>query len=201
MVAGLALLALAGCTAHVKVKGAFPDPLVKPVPITLGLVYHDGFKDYRYEQKGKGGSRYIIDLGEPQTRLFNRVVGGAFARVKYADAVNETDDPVDLWLRVTAKAVQFAKPSESMEEIYEVWLNYRFEFLAPDGQLLSDWSAPGYGKTESGRFKSNEAALTRATYTALRDAGAHFVLKLRRDNELDQYLSEREIDMHSWSSK
>jgi len=201
----MAFLLLTGCTTHVAVDGAFPDPLLTPIPVAVAVVYGNGFAEYSYEQQEKGGSKYILDLGEAQAELFNQVLSSTFNKVTYSKQITAAPQqegdgavPVDLWLSVTVEDVQFSRPDDSMGNVYEVWLKYYFRFMNPAGEAVAQWSAPGYGKAGDSRFKTHGAGIKQAAHRALRDAGAHFVLKLRRNVELDEYLHNRNIDMGAW---
>jgi hypothetical protein len=180
-ICGLVCVAcLAACSpANVKVQPIleFPTPLVDPLPIQMGVYYPDNFRNFVYDesQDSQGADETIIDIGSAQVSLFERVLPSVFYEVRLV----EKGDPA---------SKEYSVPRTSKAKIYEVWIKYQFELLAPDGSTIANWTMPAYGKTPTALLKSNEDAINLASLMALRDCGAAFITGFARVPEVAQWL-------------
>ncbi len=72
---GLLLLGLlAGCgPAQVKVEGQFPEPLMEPLPLTVGVWYNEDFANHEFfdQAKSRNESSWVVKTGEAQGGLFS----------------------------------------------------------------------------------------------------------------------------------
>ena len=62
-------LFLAGCSSkQVIVEGNFPQPLLDPLPITMGVIYPPAFAQHEFfdEAKGRADSDWLVKTGEAQ---------------------------------------------------------------------------------------------------------------------------------------
>jgi hypothetical protein len=195
-ICGLVCVAcLAACSpANVKVQPIleFPTPLVDPLPIQMGVYYPDNFRNFVYDesQDSQGADETIIDIGSAQVSLFERVLPSVFNEVRLV----EKGDPaskragLDAVLVPQVVDVEYSVPRTSKAKIYEVWIKYQFELLAPDGSTIANWTMPAYGKTPTALLKSNEDAINLASLMALRDCGAAFITGFARVPEVAQWL-------------
>ena len=71
---GLLLLGLlAGCgPAQVKVEGQFPEPLMEPLPLTVGIWYNEDFANHEFfdQAKSRNESSWVVKTGEAQVQYF-----------------------------------------------------------------------------------------------------------------------------------
>ncbi|MEX1032004.1 MAG: hypothetical protein WDZ30_01460 [Cellvibrionaceae bacterium] len=197
LIAGLVVLVLlSGCTHTLIVDGSFPSPLVSKLPHTLGVHYPEEFTKYRYVEKSKDRAKWIIDMGEAQTDLFEAVLPGVFTTVTRVDEL-PADDPdatppaVDLVIMPTVEEFQYTLPSETKIKVYEIWLKYNVQVYDPNGSLIADWILTAYGKTPTGFMQSDEVALNQAVVVALRDAGANLSLNFTNIPEVRAWLAQR----------
>ena len=71
------------------VEGNFPEPLLDPLPLTLGVIYPSAFAEHEFfdEAKGRAESDWLVKTGEAQVEfwdtLFRRHVcrGRAYPRL------------------------------------------------------------------------------------------------------------------------
>jgi hypothetical protein len=173
-------LLLAGCGAReVMVQGSFPQPLMSPQPLTLGVWYPEEFREHEFfdEAKGRADSDWLVRTGEAQVELWNTLLGGMFERVVLLEAAPDASEAVpdvDAILVPRVDELQYAIPTHTNIKVYEVWMRYAFEFLEPDGSAIAEWTMTAYGKTPTAFLQTDTAAVNAAAIVALRDAGAHF---------------------------
>lgn len=188
------VLLLTGCTHTLIVDGRFPSPLVPELPYTLGVLYPVEFTDYRYVEESEDRAKWIIDMGEAQTDLFNAVLPGMFNQVKELEQLpgqGAAAPGVDLVIKPTVEELQYTLPSETKIKVYEIWLKYNVQVFDPNGGLIADWILTAYGKTPTGFMQSDEAALNQAVVVALRDAGANLSLNFAKVPEVRAWLAQR----------
>lgn len=197
---------LAACGAtQVKVSPIleFPTPLIDPLPVHVGVYYTQKFRHFVYEEAkdAQGDDDTIIALGPAQVSLFDRILPAVFEQVR----VLEKGEPhhlrkdLDGVLVLQVMDVEYSVPRKSKAKIYEVWIKYQFDLLAPDGSTIAVWTMPAYGKTPTAFLKSDKEAINLASLMALRDSGAAFITGFHQVPEVAQWLdrsiqkSQREI--------
>ena len=174
------LVVLAGCgPAQVVVEGNFPAPLIKPLPLTLGLWYGDDFSKHEFfdEAKGRKESSWIVTTGAAQVQMWNSLLAGMFEKVVHLKDKPEPGQKaraVDAILIPHVEELQYAIPAHTNIKVYEIWMRYRFELVTPDGNVITQWTMSSYGKTPTAFLQSDQEAVNLAAVMALRDAGANF---------------------------
>ena len=170
----------------------FPTPLVEPIPVHMGVYYPQNFRNFVYDESKdvQGADDTSIDLGSAQVSLFERILPSVFTQVR----VLERGEPASLRAGLDAilvprvADVEYSVPLTSKAKIYEVWIKYQFDLLAPDGSTIAIWTMPVYGKTPTAFLKSSKEAINLASVMALRDCGAAFVTGFSRVPEVAQWL-------------
>ncbi|MGI9293626.1 MAG: hypothetical protein ACR2PS_06550 [Pseudomonadales bacterium] len=198
-----ACILLGACSSNVVVSppATFPEPLVEPLPLRLGVHYPEEFKNYTYEQppkqtskkkKKKKRSKFRVAIGEAQTQLMRTIFGALFTSVKTvdADALTTPSDEFDLLLVPEVLEFQFSTPRVTKVNVYEIWIKYQFSLQAADGEEITTWIVPVYGKTPTKFLKSKDAAVNLATLVALRDCGAAFITGFPRVPEIRDWLAK-----------
>lgn len=190
----LTLLA-AGCgSKQVTVEGNFPEPLLDPLPLTLGVIYPSAFAEHEFfdEAKGRAESDWLVKTGEAQVEFWDTLFGGMFATVVHIsdwEAVERHRAEIDGVLIPAIGELQYTVPIHTNVKIYEIWMRYQFRLVdisaihqQEDGSLsfnpderLAGWPITAYGKTPTAFLQTDEEAVNLAAVVALRDAGAHFV--------------------------
>jgi hypothetical protein len=188
-------------SANVKVSPIleFPTPLVEPLPLKIGVYYTDEFQNYVYDesQDAQGADETVIDLGNAQISLFERVLPSVFTQVEVLDELDRSALPggLDAILVPAVVEVEFSAPRYSNAKIYEVWIKYEFELIAPNGSTIAKWPMPAYGKTPTAFLKSSKQALNLASLMALRDCGAAFITGFPRVPEVARWI-DRSAEQH-----
>ena len=199
-----ACLLLGACASNVVVTppATFPQPLIKPLPLRLGVYFPESFKNYVYvqpikqtrkNQNKKNKSKLKVNIGDAQTQMLRTVFDAMFMSVTdvSADALTQPSDTVDLMLVPEVLDFQFASPKITKVNVYEIWIKYQFSLLAADGEQIAAWVVPVYGKTPTKFLKSKDDAVNLATRIALRDCGAAFVIGFARTPQIRNWLAKR----------
>lgn len=200
----LTLLAtLVGCTNSLKVTGQFPTPLITPIPQTLGVLYDDEFKQYVYTETSEDRSKWVIDSGQAQVQLFNRILPQLFTQVEEITALPTPESPVTANMVLYPKLTdfQYSVPRETQFKIYEVWLKYNLSVYSPQGVMIADWIVTAYGKTPTAFMQSDEDAMNAAVIVALRDLGANISLGTRRVPEIKAWVADHSSGSAASQSK
>jgi len=190
----LVYLALAGCsTKKVIVEGVFPQPLLAPLPVTLGVWYEPDFTNHEFydEAKGRADSTWIVQTGEAQVQMWSQLFDNMFARVEAMDArpaPDQMNPAVDAVLIPRVDELQYAIPAHTNIKVYEIWMRYAFELVTTNGEPIAEWTMTAYGKTPTAFLQSDQEAVRLAGVVALRDAGAHFVTSFQKVPEVAQWL-------------
>ena len=205
----LALLA-GGCANNVVVQGAFPEPVLDQLPYTIGVYYPPEFAKHKFRDAGKtiDHADWTVKTGKAQMRMHNTLLSGMFEKVvalKLSDIpgdgrarpvkgrnANAPPVEVDAILVPHVDEFQYSTPGHTRINVFEVWMRYRYELHAPDGELLADWVMTSYGKTPSAFMKSPEDAVNLAAVVALRDAGANFAMNFARVPEVRMWMDSVE---------
>ncbi len=193
----LTLVFLSACGANeVVVQGQFPPPLMTRLPLTLGVWYVDDFRHHEFfdEAKTRGESDWIVKTGEAQVQMWDTLLAGMFrnlVQMKAAPAPEVMNPAVDAVLIPHVAELQYAIPTHTHVNVYEIWMRYRFELVTTGGEPIAEWTMTAYGKTPTAFLQSSEAAVNLAAVMALRDAGANFVVSFNRVPELSEWLNAK----------
>ena len=193
--AALVLLLLAGCgPTTVKVEGNFPDPLMEPVPLTLGVWYPEAFATHEFfdEAKTRAESGWIVNTGDAQVAMWDKLLTGMFTEMvhmKGEPAAGQMNQLVNAVLIPHVDELQYAIPQHTNIKVYEIWMRYRFELVTTAGEPIAEWTMSAYGKTPTAFLRSDEAAVNLAAVMALRDAGANFATSFTRVPEVAAWMN------------
>ena len=196
---GACLLVLAGCgPTRLEVEGTFPDPLMEPLPMKLGVWYPEEFANHEFfdEAKGRAESGWVVKTGTAQTQMWDTLLQGMFyelVHMKGEPSMEQMNQVVDAVLIPSVDELQYAIPQHTNVKVYEIWMRYRFSLVTTGGEPIAEWTMPAYGKTPTAFLQSDKAAVNLAAVMALRDAGAHFATSFARVPEVQAFLDERGI--------
>ena len=184
--------AVFGCQgASVVVSTDVPTPLVEPIPLRVGVFFDESLKGYVHEETLEDHGNFRIELGTVQVPVFERVFDALFEET-VALASAEASDGVAAVIVPVFEELQFSIPAQTRGEFFEVWIKYRIDVYAPDGELLANWPLPAYGKSNERNFgfmeDSKGSGLTEASVWALRDAAARLALYLPRVPEFAELI-------------
>lgn len=191
VVAGSGFL-LAACSASVWVEADFPQPLVEPLPIRMGLLLDDEFLDYVHYEEIPQQATYTIQIGEANELMMDALFQSMFAAIEpvYDLPLAQADSfRIDGVLRPELERFEFDVPLGEKDEFVEVWMQYLVRLYETNGDLVTEWPVSGYGKAELG---NREDALNRATVVAMREVGAVISTKFSEQPDVQYWLQERQ---------
>ncbi len=190
------LLVISGCSSTLDVEGNFPTPIVNQLPYTVGIIYDDDFKIFRYTEQSDNRDDWDINLGEAQVKLFNTVLPAMFENVVTTQTLGEESDTnIDIYLKPSIDEFQYNIPSETKLKMFEIWIKYNLKVYDGKGQLIADWILTAYGKTPTAFMQTEKGALNEAMIIALRDAGAGLSLKFTHIPEINTWLKQKNATM------
>jgi hypothetical protein len=191
----LSASSLVACGHTVEVQEPFPDPVIEPLPLRVGLLYRPAFTEYAYTEKQTGDGTWTLRLGGANVRVFDRVFARLFAattRVTEVATGAARNEGLDAIIEPVVTNVEFSLPVQSHTNQYAVWLRYRLDIYGQDGQLLHEWPVAAYGQSED-RGLSGARSMARAVELALRDAEATVATQFAQEPKIrDALLRPRE---------
>jgi hypothetical protein len=196
-----ALLAgmLWGCAGTVPVESTFPEPLIKAVPMRVGVLLDSELTSFVYEEKLPMNAKWSIQLGNANVAMFDPLFNSMFEYTRSVSTVPLEEsqwDTLDVIIKPRVDKFEFDVPSSSDSKFVEVWVRFKLQVYQPDGKLVLDWPVVGYGKAQTGRL-SNEGSLHRAAVRALREVGANVATEFATQPELGPWLegNQHEIQL------
>ena len=117
-------LFMAGCSSkQVIVEGNFPEPLLDPLPITMGVIYPPAFAQHEFfdEAKGRADSDWLVKTGEAQVAFWDILLGSLFQEVVHINSwetVQSEGDRIDGVLIPSIAELQYTVPTHTNVKIY-----------------------------------------------------------------------------------
>jgi len=185
------LLAISGCSssASVKINTTFPQVLAEPKPINVAILFNDSFSAYQ----ARPTKNTHLDIGTAQVQLFKNAFKGLFSEIEFVATADSIGEQTSLVITPSVREVQISTPSDNYLNIFEVWIKYNLEIKTADGETLTNWFMPVYGKTPDSFMASKSAAIEHATITAIRDAGAKLILDFYRIPAVYDWVSKQRL--------
>jgi|GEM_PF-5831573 len=195
------------CTASVY-SVVWAVPVVEPLPISVAIHLSDELRTFAHEEAVRDYGTFRIAVGAAQELMFNNLAQGMFANhrlVSGADvtsginptSLNPADvnsSKIDAILVPNISELQFSIPAQTKSDFFEVWLNYNFRLLTPDGSPIAEWPMKAYGRANKRNYgfleNTPNGALQEASRVALRDAMAVFTFKFKRVPGVQQWLQQ-----------
>ncbi len=177
----LMIAALTACTggASVAVPTQFPVPLVRKLPLTIGVHLDKTLTEYVHTEAIEAQGDYRISLGPAQKPMFESLLTGLFTGFGFVDDPLVPNNGMNGVLQPSIEELQFSTPKQTHTDYFEVWIRYKFILYDGNGDMLGDWELTAYGKANEGHFglQSTAPALQAAAFAACRDAMAFFTLE------------------------
>jgi len=162
---------LGACAGQVTIAPHYPQPVVTPLPVQVGVFYSPEFTDWVYSDDDSGVE---FELGSKQVALFQSVFKSQFKQVVALAAIG-TDGSGPQWqIKPVTTEFAFLKPKETDTAFYAVSIKYRLEIYSPGGEHVADWPLIAYGRSRGAAVQWKDS-LGEATTAALRDAAAALV--------------------------
>jgi hypothetical protein len=197
VLASLACLGLScACSKSVVVETEFPEPLIAPLPLSVGLLYGEALQNFSYHEDLPNDGTWSFSLGDANTKLFDGIFAALFERTTHVDSTGGTGAPysnLDAIIEPSIEALEFSLPRQSRSDEYAVWIRYNLDIYTPDGNLITRWTISAYGQSGS-KMLGADKAMMRATISAMRDAGASIVTGFENEPVIKAALLEEEDD-------
>ncbi|MDH4031058.1 MAG: hypothetical protein OEU49_09440 [Chromatiales bacterium] len=188
-----ALWLVAGCTTTAPVTGEFPDPVLTPLNMTVGVRYTEEFSNYVYEESAPGEKSWVVQMGSANVGLFESVFGSMFAgtvQIDGSESPRALGRRVDLVIQPEVESYEFAIPTDWGTKSFSVWITYRINVLTPEGDLVVSWPVRAYGQSRHKLFNADDS-LADATTMAMRDAGAYTTIYFEDEPRIREWLREQ----------
>jgi len=183
------ILMLCGCSSStsIQIDAEFPNVLATPKPISATIIFDDNFSNYRSQPV----KNIDLDIGTAQQQLFKNVFQGLFRQVEFTAPSAPEEQQNSLIIKPSVREVQISTPSDNYLNVFEVWIKYNLAITTADGETLTNWYMPAYGKTPDSFTKSKSVAIENATINAIRDAGAKIMLDFYRIPAVHDWVLEQ----------
>jgi hypothetical protein len=184
---------LVACAAStINITGSYPTPLVRKLPITVGVYYPDELRNFSYTEIDdySGKDQYIINSGTSQMELFNTVLPALFENVVLLDSLEEAQSRgnLDAIFVPAIEEFQVGLPDKTKLKVFEIWVKYNMRLQQANGDYIADWVMTAYGKSPQESFQSVDAGVKDAAVVALRDLAASFTLGFSGIPEVNDWL-------------
>jgi len=192
LVIGLAILA--GCTTTVPIETNIPTPLIAPMPVRVAVFYDPSLTDFEHTEDVVGGSDWVVQLGNANMTMFNKLFASMFATVVKVDSLEQAfadTEGYDAIITPSIVELQIAPPSRLESDFFEAWVKYRIDAFDNDQKPIVKWIVTGYGKAEPEMLGSSDA-LSAATVPAMRDAAANIVIKFKKQPRVREWIDAQE---------
>lgn len=175
------ILAAACSTKPVVPPSEFPAPVLRPVPLNVGLYMDETFRSYVHHDAPAKGVKQDVSVGPASRSLFTDFLRAQFQGLTVLEQPPGAGRAasVQAVLQPDIQDVQIASPKSDKDAFYEAWIKYRLRLLAPDGREITSWDLAAYGKDRSRTMGTSNAGLTAAVRDAMRDAAAGMALLFR----------------------
>ena len=188
----LACAAISGCSTSLVVNAIFPQPLVDPLPVRVGILFDEALSTYAHEEKIPQQASYSIQLGDANVSMLSQLFDSMFVSTEPVVGLPlETADQgrLDAVIKPELERFEFDVPIQRTDNFVEVWMQYQMRLYETDGQLIAEWPVTGYGKAEHG---NRGAALNRAAVVAMREAGAEISTEFSAQPAVEYWLEEKQ---------
>ena len=188
---GLGLLAACtSTTVAVDEDTSFPVPLVRKLPITVGLHLPDSLRHFVHEEDLGDDGTFAINIGDAQPTVFGNLFAGMFDTALLIDDPTHPAADVSGTLVPTITELQFSTPFQTRTDYFEVWIRYHFQLYNRDGDLHGEFDLTAYGKANTQNYGLNHTppTLRAAALQACRDLMAAFTVEFIQQPVVQSWL-------------
>lgn len=188
---------LAACSVStINITGSYPSPLVRKLPITVGVYYPDELRNFSFVEINDytGKDELIVNSGASQVELFNTMLPALFENVVMLESLDsvQTNNALDAVFVPAIEEFQLGLPDKTKLKVYEIWVKYNMRLSRTNGDYIADWVMTAYGKSPRESFQSVDAGVQDAAVVAMRDLAASFTLGFAGIPEVNDWLRETE---------
>lgn len=174
-------------TKNIELADGFPVPLMQKTSVNMGIHLDDALTGYKFSGKVDKRGEWEVDIGSVQQALFNNLATGLFEDFDFVTTT--AGHGLDASLSPTIADMQFSLPVQTRSDLYEVWIKYEFELLDANGNSISKWTLPAYGKANKQDHGGSSGGIRAAAMAACRDAMAFFAINFSREPAIQQWLA------------
>jgi hypothetical protein len=182
------LAACSGSATRLELEGSFPIPLIAKSPVNMGIHLDEALTTYTHTETIENKGSWEVFLGPAQKELFGNLAIGLFQDYAFVDGLS-VEPPLDGVLQPAISEVQFALPSQTRSDYYEVWIRYDFYLYDRAGNPVGQWKLPAYGKASKSNYGSKTNGLQAAAMAACRDAMAFFSINFAREPAVQKWIA------------
>jgi hypothetical protein len=180
LLAGLVAAGLLGGCAAVQVhpEGELPKPLIVAAPAKVAVVVTPEAANYVHKES-RASVDYEAQLGPAHRQLVEEVFRAEFREAKFFDNLDAArlEPGIHAIFEPRIEQYSFANAKETGGVYCAVTIRYLIHIYAPDGQLVDTLTLTGYGSGPAPRIGNGQEELAIATYAAMRDAAAKFLVQ------------------------
>ena len=192
-IAGATVVTLAACSAStIIVDGSYPSPLVRKLPLTIGVYYPEALRNFAYTEidDNSGKDQYIVQSGNSQLELFNTVLPALFENVVMLDSLDNANSQngIDAVFVPEIAEFQLGLPQKTKLKVYEIWMKYNMKLSKANGDYIADWVMTAYGKSPQENMQSVDSGVQDAAVVAMRDLAASLTLGFTTVPEVNEWL-------------
>lgn len=189
IIAAIGLVAVAAAcqkSISIKIETEVPDALVNKLPISVSVVYTDGFRNHEYAEDSEERGSWRITSGDSHVATFNRIFQSLFEQFNVISGVENAQ--VDLAIVPKITSMQFSTPDETGLDYFEAWVSYELQLQSGAGEVLPPWQFSAYGNAERARLAGAQTALNESLSKALRNAGATLATEFENHPPIERLL-------------
>jgi len=177
---------LLGCSKNITISEVehYPKPLLKPLPLKIGVYYNDDFRKYEILEISAAGLN--IRLGKANIALFDYILPHVFEEVtpvQHLSEANEDMGNLDIILEpsITSYSCNLDFITDYSKVKCQVDITYAITFYSPNSMQLGTWSINAEGFAASSGIGPLGALAEDATQIAMRDLAAQFMTGICKD--------------------
>lgn len=181
---------LGACSKTIVVDSNFPEPVVPPLPLKIGVHYEEEFSNYSFKEELPNDVEWAFELGDANTELFDGIFASLFDITKTVAGTGGADASyasLDAVIVPGIDAFEFSLPRQSRSDQYAVWIRYNLRVYLPSGVLITSWPVSAYGQSDARTFGAG-AAMEEAVIRAMRDAAASVIMGFAEESKIKETL-------------
>ena len=194
----VALAAVTACGGiAIKPDPVLPQPLLQPLPSTVGLVLPNELRNYVHKET-RWGVDWQIALGPGHVHLLRDIFKDSFSQVQeFKDlAAARAGTGLKAVFEPLIDQYSFVTDRDTGGRYDAVTIRYRINVYTPQGEKVDTLTLTGYGSALA-KGMSSGAPLERATLAAMRDAAAKFLVQFPEQPAGQQLARDQPLSVQS----
>ncbi|TLY69372.1 MAG: hypothetical protein E6K35_03540 [Gammaproteobacteria bacterium] len=194
----VALAAVSACGGiTLKPDPVLPQPLLQPLPSTVGLVLADELRNYVHKET-RWGVEWHIALGPGHVHLLHDIFKDSFRQVQeFKDlAAARAGTGLKAVFEPLIDQYSFVIDRDTGGRYDAVTIRYRINVYTPQGEMVDTLTLTGYGSALAQGLSSGKP-LERATLAAMRDAAAKFLVQFPQQAPGQQLAHDEPLTVQS----